>query len=791
MYRILLDGNNAYYQGDPDYTAYDIELDLQMGDSGTLKFTIPNSNPAWGSAVTRRTLVTMKLDEETLFEGWVRQIDHDMLGGEAIEAVGELSWLYDSVQPQAEFHDITVRNFLSTLLSVHNAQCPEHQFRIGIVDVKDSNDSLYRFTNREQTLDCIRDKLVDRLGGYLKVRKANGVRYLDYVNCDTYGTVCSQQVRIGENLLDYADNYTVEDICSSVVPLGCRLENDATNSKIGNLEQRLTVESVNGGRDYVVNDALVSRFGNVRTVNVWDDVTVPANLLAKAQEWLQSEQYERMHVTVKAVDLSLVDGQFDALRMGDRAEVVAESFGMRRVFPIMRRTYHPDDPSSDVIELGTDVKLSYVAAQVKANKSLAAKSESSEYQQTQWLTEAIENVTAMMTGDRGGYKLTEYDSDGRWLADYILDSPNKSSAKIVRKVNMNGTAYSTKGINGPYETAIMANGTILGKYIQAHSIKAEQISQDYTKTWEDADTKTLNTARTEFKAADAEIVARVAKAETTAAGIRTDLQAEIKVRADQISQTVKRGQINSAISQTAETIYIKSNKFGWESTNSSLATDGTLTAKNATFTNCTVNGNVTTEQGNLRTVVNQGGISYYYKAKNNWLSTGKIIPNYSVVNNTTTYTGLLRIASTKGLGLIDVSDYAVSLASMDKSSAATKQAGVGTSYSGGVAQAYMNTWNSTSSGSALVRADGASLSVVGKGTSSPPSTGVALTKNTVSIHANSGSSSSHAEMSIANGEINFYQDGMSAYTGSIYLTYGNGGKIYLTVKGGLIYGWTV
>lgn len=719
MYRILLDGSNAYYQGDPDYTAYDIELDLQMGDSGTLKFTIPNSNPAWGSAVTRRTLVTMKLNEETLFEGWVRQIDHDMLGGEAIEAVGELSWLYDSVQPQAEFHDITVRNFLSTLLSVHNTQCPEHQFRIGIVDVKDSNDSLYRFTNREQTLDCIRDKLVDRLGGYLKVRKANGVRYLDYVNCDTYGTVCSQQVRIGENLLDYADNYTVEDICSSVVPLGCRLENDATNSKIGNLEQRLTVESVNGGRDYVVNDALVSRFGNVRTVNVWDDVTVPANLLAKAQEWLQSEQYERMHVTVKAIDLSLMDGQFDALRMGDRAEVVAESFGMRRVFPIMRRTYHPDDPSSDVIELGTDVKTSYVAAQVKANKSLAAKTETVDHQQTQWLTDAIDNVTAMMVGSRGGYKYTEYDEDGRWLADYYLDSDSLETARVVHKVNMNGDAYSTNGVAGPYETAIMANGTILGKYIQAHSVQAEAINQDYTSMWENADLHTLNTARTEFKAADDEIAARVSQVETTAAGIRTDLQAEIKVRADQISQTVKRGQINSTISQTAETIYIKSNKFGWESTNSSLTTDGRLTAKNATFTNCTVTGSMLSEESDRRTEVRGGYVQYYTKVNNAWKAV------------------------------------ALEQAYMDSS----KRAGLLTVLSDGTAQMSLQDkiWN-------------ASVNLKGR-------------------QANIGVDCSTGTRYVIFNCDGILISGNQTYTGEIYLTYGNGGKIYLIVKSGLICGW--
>lgn len=695
-YRILFDGETAYHQGDEDYAAYDVEIDTRMGGSGCLKATLPKTNPAWGRAVTRKTLVAAYLDAELLFEGEVREVSHDILGGEQVYAVGEMAWLQDSVQPQAEFHDMTSRAFLSTLLARHNEQCPEHQFRVGIVDVTDPNDSLYRFTNREQTLDCIRDKLVDRLGGYLRLRKANGVRYLDYVQEQTYGAECQQEVRFGENILDYSDGFTVDDVCSSVVPLGARLENDAVNSKIGNLEQRLTVESVNGGRDYVTDDALVARFGNVRTVHTWDDVTMPENLLAKARAWLKSDQYERMHVSVKAVDLTLTGQDASPLRAGDRAVVIAEPMGMRRVFPIAQRTFHPDDPASDVIEFGSDLKVSYAEQSARARKAEQARQEESRQAQGQWLADAIGNVTAMMTGDRGGYKLTEYDDQGRWLADYIMDSADKSTAVVVRKVNMNGTAYSTSGVDGPYDTAIMANGTILGKYIQAHSVTAEQISQDYTSSWEDADARTLNTARTEFKAADAQISAKVSQVEKTANGVKTDLAAEVRIRADQISQTVKRGQINSTIQQTAETIYIKSNKFGWESTNSSLSTNGTLRAYNATMTNVTASGSI--ECGNAPYAyakLDAGSLSFQYNKKPTLVITS--IPSYTDGSR------------------------------------------------GG--QIYCP------SGSTYLELRAPKLST------------------TTSTNPNAAS--------------------QTTYTGSIYLTYGNGGTIYLKVVNGLILGWDV
>lgn len=702
MYQIRLsDGSPVYYQGDVDYAAYDIECSTAKGDSGYVKFTMPKSNPAWGTLVTRKSIVEFLADNESLGFYEVRELTHDSYFNEQVYAVGELAWLFDSIQPQAEFHDATVRGFLTTLINVHNAQCTDHKFSVGTVDVVDSNDSLYRYTNRETTLDAIRDKLVDRLGGQIKLRRANGVRYIDYLTDDTYGSESTQRIYFGENLLDYSDTFTVDDICSEVIPLGCRLDNDSTNSKIGNLEKRLTIESVNNGSDWIANATLVERFGHIRNVNIWDDVTIPANLLTKAREWLASGQFEKMHLTVKAVDLSLTSEQYGKLRMGDKVVVVAKPYGLNKSFQITARTYHPDSPESDVIELGNTVSVSYIASQNAVNRSITVEAADSSYRQTGWLAEAIDNVTAMMVGSRGGYKYTEYDSEGRWLADYYLDSDSLETARVVHKVNMNGDAYSTNGVAGPYETAIMANGTILGKYIQAHSVQAEAISQDYTSMWENADTQTLNTARTEFKAADDEIAARVSQVETTAAGIRTDLQAEIKVRADQISQTVKRGQINSAIEQTAETIYIKSNKFGWNSSNSSLTTDGTLRAQNATFTNATMQNSTVT--GSFACGTKQyaycqmygGGIEFSY-------------------NNRET------------LGITSIASYT----------------------------------DGTRGGRIYLKSGATHLELRAPKISTTTSTNLSVPSQ-------------------------------QCFSGSIYLTYGNGGKIYLNVVNGLIMGWSV
>ncbi len=454
MYEIRLeDGTNVYYQGDADYAAYDIECVTQKGDAGYLQFTIPSSNPMWKRLVTRQSVLEFVLDGESIGFFEVREISHDSKFAERVYAVGELAWLYDSIQPQREYRNVTPRSFVSSLLYYHNQQCPDHSFELGTVNVIDTNGQIYRFTNRETTLDDLRDKLVDRLGGQLRLRRVGLKRYIDYVTDETYGGTSSQRIYFGENLLDYSDTLSASGICSEVVPLGARLENSDDNSQIGNLEQRLDVKSVNDGDDCVSNASLVARFGHVRSVQTWDDVTLPENLLAKARKWLADTQFEQMHLTVKAIDLSLTSTQFDRLRMGDTVRVVAEPYGLDKDFPITKRTYHPDSPNSDVIELNDSVQLSYIETQAESNRQEAAARSELEYNQTQWLVNAIDNAMAMLKGSRGGYRRSTYNSQGCWQSDYYIDNEKISDVKNVMRVDRRGLSFTDAGYFGTFKTA--------------------------------------------------------------------------------------------------------------------------------------------------------------------------------------------------------------------------------------------------------------------------------------------------------------------------------------------------
>ena len=182
---------------------------------------------------------------------------------------------------------------------------------MGYVSVTDPNNSLYRYTNYENTLEAIREKLVNRLGGYLRLRHVDDQLILDWVSIEQYGSYSTQPIEFGLTLLDYSETTSAEDVVTALIPFGATLEGE---SEIEALEMQVDITSVNDGKNYVFSQDAVDQFGWVWATNTWDDVTVPANLKAKAEEWLSSTQFETMSLTLTAADLSELGHDYEALR---------------------------------------------------------------------------------------------------------------------------------------------------------------------------------------------------------------------------------------------------------------------------------------------------------------------------------------------------------------------------------------------------------------------------------------------------------------------------------------------
>ena len=554
MYQVLINGRDLYYPGDEEYSVEDAVVKLKLNDSGTFECGVPVQNPEYGSLKNRNSMLQVLKNGKEIFYGEVRESEKDFYGIKQVYAVGELAFLFDSIQPQAKYQDKTARQLLEIWLNEHNSQVEDKKkFYVGMVTVHDSNDSLYRFTDQETTLDCIREKLCEKLDGYLRIRKANGKRYLDLITLQEYGKICEQPIEFGENLLDYAENVSANELYTCVIPKGARLE----KSPIEGLEAYVDITSVNGGKDYLYSADAVAAYGWNRCVVSWDDVTEPANLKKKGEKWLKDNQFETMTLSLTAADMSLLDTDLESFELGDSVPVYSESHGMDRTFPVQSLELHLQNPSDDKLQLGSTMKLSYTE-QNKGHYQYIEQALENNRQTTSWLQSAIDNATAMMTGSRGGYKVTEFDEKGRWLRDLYMNAPSKEDATQVMQINMNGIGFSRNGFGGPYKNAWTIDGVLLGEFIKAGSVQAEALSAEY-KTSVTNEINTMVTAK--FKVAENLVQAEVTRAKGAEETLRSSLSlTDSKIAAEVTRATQSEGTLRSALSLQAEQIAMKVSK---------------------------------------------------------------------------------------------------------------------------------------------------------------------------------------------------------------------------------------
>ena len=481
IYKIKLDGKVLYYPGDRQAAVINPELDLQTGYAGELTLKVPPLNPLYGEIHNRKSMVSVYRGNTEIFYGEVRTREKDRFKNQPVKATGALSFLADSILPQQEWHDISTRDLLDAWLQLHNNQVEDRKkIYTGVVTIHDSNDSLYRITDRENTLEAIRDKLVDRLGGYLRLRHENDKLYLDWLTIQEYGKYCEQPIQFGENLMDYSETMTADDVITALIPLGAAIEQetDENASEFERLEKNVDITSVNDGKDYIYSKEAVENFGWVWRTEKWDDVSVPANLLKKATEFLTSNQYESLVISLTAVDLSLFGQDYDSFDIGDRVLCNAIPYGMKKVLPVMEMKIPLQQPDQAQLTLGENLQQSFTDQTSGTFTQIRQEATDAGRVQTEWMKSAIDNLTKQMTGAKGGYKLTEFDENGLWLRDLYMDAPDKNQATNILQINKNGIGGSHNGYAGPYTVGMILDGTILGERILAGSIKTEALSTE-------------------------------------------------------------------------------------------------------------------------------------------------------------------------------------------------------------------------------------------------------------------------------------------------------------------------
>lgn len=687
MYQVYCDGFPIHDLRSEELILTDPNVTLADNDSGSFEFKISPKHPNYNDIRKLKSEIRVLHNGVEIFCGRPTEEKKDFYNNKVYYCRGELTYLSDSIQRPAEYHNMTVRGFLETLIASHNAQViesniaikfnaacagesanwdnlslyyrqggklfrvlnkvradtiagqtfivptldfyvywhtdtsvndfygfsidsvtmtsaptttaeeiaslPAYQvtettnvtdvqsqhnpyqnnvnllwhythnetggysgkktFVVGQVTVVDNNDSLYRYTNYEDTLNCIKDKLLKRLGGHLRIRKVGGVRYLDYLA--DYPNTSDQTIEFGKNLLDFSQTIDASDIATAVIPLGAKLE----ESTIEALEERLTIKSVNGGSDFIFNQTAVDTFGWVFRKVEFDAVTVPANLKRKGEEYLSDVQFESLVLDVTAVDLNNVNVDIQRIHLLDMVRVKSEPHGLNRLFPVTKLTLSLDKPESDKIVLGSEKASNTVTGSNSSTKVSIMERIESIPSKSSILNEAIDNATALINSATHGHIVTTASEQ------LIMDTDDTETATKVWRWNLNGLGYSSTGYNGTYTAAITMDGQIVGQRLVGGSVSAEKLSVAYRTTVEQAISNAESNANSETdrkltyypttvevttaiqNSADSILISAKAEAvEYTDSMLSAyATKAEIKVKTDAIESTVSR-KLNSS-----------------------------------------------------------------------------------------------------------------------------------------------------------------------------------------------------------------------------------------------------
>jgi hypothetical protein len=123
MYKIYCDDVCIYDDIRPDVDSKVInpKLTMEENSAGQLSFQMPPGNIGYNLVKRMDSLITVYLEDEVIWEGRVISEDEDYFNQRNVVCEGALAFLNDTIQPPAEYHNISPRVFLERLIAIHNS----------------------------------------------------------------------------------------------------------------------------------------------------------------------------------------------------------------------------------------------------------------------------------------------------------------------------------------------------------------------------------------------------------------------------------------------------------------------------------------------------------------------------------------------------------------------------------------------------------------------------------------------------------------------------------------------
>ena len=347
MYRVYCDEQLLYHSKLQSMRIFGASLELELNKTGSFNFTMQQDHPKYDLVKRLKSIIKVYQGDYLLFRGRVLDDPTGMYNEKKISCEGELSFLLDSVQRPYDYTG-TIEGFINLMITRHNEQVEESKwFTVGNITVVDDNDYIVRSNiDYVDTWTEIQEKLIKLLGGYIIVRHEGWINYIDYLQDVTL--LAGQKIEFGKNLLDLERIRKGADIGTAVIPLGAKLKDEEDKET----DVRLTIESVNGGSDMLLDAEAVAQYGTIVKTVIFDDVTEAQNLLTKGQAYLADLVKLPESIELTAADLATVDQNITSFHLGTYVQAISRPHGINQLFLVSKLSLDLLSPASNKLTLG-------------------------------------------------------------------------------------------------------------------------------------------------------------------------------------------------------------------------------------------------------------------------------------------------------------------------------------------------------------------------------------------------------------------------------------------------------
>ena len=316
--------------------------------AGSFTFKIPPTNPLYDQLKKLKSIISVYKDGDIFWKGRVLDERKDFNKIKEVTCEGELAFLNDIIVAPYDYSEkgMTINEFFQYVMELYAKNCSEYRkIQPGYVYNVDSDTRIYPVsTTYENVLSTLSSKLIDVVGGVLVFRYQNGESYLDY-----YGhisDVIRQKIEFGKNLINLEEYVDATDVYTYLIPLG--KQDDEGNY--------LDITSVNSGLKYIYSKTGENLYGKITKSIEYSDIEDATLLKQKAEAVLADAIKEATTITIKAVDLRVLDVDTDAIDVNCLVNVVSPPHEINSNFECTEITFDLSNVANNEYTFGSDTK---------------------------------------------------------------------------------------------------------------------------------------------------------------------------------------------------------------------------------------------------------------------------------------------------------------------------------------------------------------------------------------------------------------------------------------------------